>query len=837
MSNTRRWYQAVLAALLLVFVTAAWLVFAPLQLGGHSAYTIVTGNSMEPGFHLGELVIVQPQVDYRVGDIVVYRNPQLKAYVFHRIVGTKLDRYFLKGDNNPWIDSYLPTQEEVVGKLWFHIPTLGKAVQWLRLPLHLSLMAGATGGILMTVLLTGHSRQKKSKGKQSRSEWSIMDKRSISSFMTSLSQWAPVMALREKRTRDKTPGMKGPAPLPNRKIRGWSGIIEGLFFGLGLLAFASLALVLFTFNRPVLRTVPDDIPYQQIGKFSYSAVVPPGVYDSGLVKSGEPVFPSLTCILNLQFDYYLAGSDLKGLNGSHQLSAQVLEATSGWKRTLLLEPETPFTGNTFATRSTINLCQVEQLVAAMEQKTGFRAPYYTLVFTPGVTVNGKMSGRDFQAAFEPRLVLQFDPVHFFVAWTDPLLGDPLKPSETGTLAGFRTQPNTLALLGKEFIVSNLRSVAMIGLGISLVGLLLLVSIISIVAQRNQQSRVQMKYSSMLVDIHDRTLELSSPAIDVVTMDDLAKLAERHNSLILHEPHGLIHHYLVQGDQITYRFILDESGGSLQEVLSIQQLENGLKRGIERGEFQVYYQPIVSLANGKITTVEALLRWQHPERGLISAGEFISIAERTGVIEKIGEWMLQAACTQFKRWQNAGMQISLAINLSEYQLERDPAEHISRVLQRTGVDPRTIQIEVSEANIINNISSVLPGLKRLTDLGLQLSVDNIACQFPLSAFNKLRINSIKIDRLVIEKIRNAEDASSVGAMITEGINLGLNVVGEGVETEAQLDFLRSHQCTQAQGYLLGRPAPADEVTMLLEKGGNTGNHKVIKRRLHSRDSAG
>jgi EAL domain-containing protein (putative c-di-GMP-specific phosphodiesterase class I) len=321
------------------------------------------------------------------------------------------------------------------------------------------------------------------------------------------------------------------------------------------------------------------------------------------------------------------------------------------------------------------------------------------------------------------------------------------------------------------------------------------------------------------------------------MDDLAKLAERHNSLILHETHGLTHHYLVQGDRITYRFVLDETGGSLQEVMSMQELEHSLKQGIERGEFQVYYQPIVSLADDRITTVEALLRWQHPERGLISAAEFISIAERTGLIENIGDWMLLVAVTQFKRWQRAGMRISLAINLSEYQLERDPAERISEVLRKTGVDPRTIQIEISEANIINNLSTVLPGLKKLTDLGLQLSVDNIASRSSLSALEKFPINSFKIDRLVIEKISAAEDDSTISDMITEGRNLGMKVVAEGVETEEQLEFLRSHQCTLAQGYLLGRPAPANEATLLLEKSGKTASQKLVKRQPRSKGTAG
>lgn len=319
------------------------------------------------------------------------------------------------------------------------------------------------------------------------------------------------------------------------------------------------------------------------------------------------------------------------------------------------------------------------------------------------------------------------------------------------------------------------------------------------------------------------------------MDDLARLAERNSGVILHEAHGLVHYYFVQGDRIIYRYMFNDGPSGSQEVSQLQ-LEENLQLGMDRGEFQVYYQPMVSLIDGKITSVEALLRWQHPERGLISAGEFISIAEKTGLIDRMGEWMLQVACNQFEVWQRAGMQIKLAINLSEYQLQRDPAEIISRVLQKTGVDPKTLQIEISEANIIRNVSSVLPALLKLKNLGLQLSVDNIGGQSSLSSLEKFPINSIKIDRLVIENIGNPESADSVGAIIDEGINQGLNVVAEGVETEEQLEFLRLHLCTLAQGYLLGRPASAGEVTLLLEKGLNQDRPKPVKKKPRSRVGA-
>ncbi|MCX6034142.1 MAG: signal peptidase I, partial [Chloroflexi bacterium] len=672
MSSHNRWSQAVLAAFLLVLVVTIWIVFAPLQLGGQAAYVIVTGNSMEPGFHLGDLVIVHQVLDYQVGDIVVYRSAELKGFVFHRIIGKNLYHFILQGDNNSWTDSYQPIWEEMVGKLWIQIPKAGKAVQWLRLPINMALMSGAAGGILMTAVLMGRSKRGRGKSKKSGSEWfDIMKKRSFRDLVTNLGQSAPLKAFRAKRSRAIIPRTEVPALVRGQETRSWSGIIEGMFFVLGLLAFASFVMGVFAFTRPVWLDVADNLNYQQLGTFSYASTAPAGVYDTTAVTSGDPLFPRLTCTVNLQFVYVLLGDQLQGLAGTHQLTATILDELSGWQRTLPLETQTVFSGNTFVTNTSLNLCRIEAMVSAMEEATDLHQSSYSLIVDPRVAITGTMAGRDLQAVFEPHLLLLFDNVHFYLYKSD-VVTDPLNSSQAGLIEGMRRQANTFALLGLKPEVGKMRTLSLIGLGLSLGGLFFLGFFISHKVRGSRDALVQMKYSSMLVDIHDKTLELSSPAIDVVTMDDLAKLAERHNSLILHETRGLIHHYLVQADRITYRFILDESGGNFPEVSSMLQLEDNLQQGFERGEFRVYYQPIFSLSDGKISAVEALLRWQHPERGLVSAAEFISIAERTGLIDKIGEWMLQVACTQFEQWQRAGLQIGLAINLSEYQLERDPA---------------------------------------------------------------------------------------------------------------------------------------------------------------------
>jgi signal peptidase I len=153
MNSYRRWSQAVLTAFLLVLTMVAWIVFAPLQVGGQASYVIIRGISMEPGFHEGDLVIVHEAANYQVGDIVAYRNAELHGNVFHRIIGLNLDRFLFKGDNNSWIDSYYPTQEELIGKLWIDIPNAGKVVQWLRTPINMAIIAGGVGTILMVSMM------------------------------------------------------------------------------------------------------------------------------------------------------------------------------------------------------------------------------------------------------------------------------------------------------------------------------------------------------------------------------------------------------------------------------------------------------------------------------------------------------------------------------------------------------------------------------------------------------------------------------------------------------------------------------------------------------------
>ncbi len=478
------------------------MVLAPTQLGGPVNYVIVDGNSMEPGFHLGDLLLVRTEASYRVGDAVTYQNAELGSYVFHRIIGTQLDRFILKGDNNAWEDSYHPGQDEIVGKLWTHIPKLGKAIEWVRLPIHLAMVMGLLGGVLMAGMIIKSPEDKKNK---------------------------------------------------NRAPKKFGGIFGATVYLFGFLSLVFLVFSVISFTRPLTRTA-ENILYQQNGNFFYSATGTPGVYDTHLVRSGEPVFPKLTCFLNVGFTYTLSGSQTQNISGNHQLYARILDDQSGWQRTILLNPETAFNGNTFFSMATLDLCQVATLVNLVEQETGLHPSIYTLEIVNHTAFTAKIAGKQASDTFDPSLVFKFDKTHFYLAANNTET-DPLYSSKEGMVGTSTLQENTFSILGLQPTVWSIRLISLLGFALSLIGLLIAGINIYSFAQQNQESLIKLKYGSLLVDVYEKSLEPTSTMIDVTSMDDLAKLAERQGSMILHMTLNFLHYYLVQNNGTTYRYVI------------------------------------------------------------------------------------------------------------------------------------------------------------------------------------------------------------------------------------------------------------------------------------------
>lgn len=555
MSSYRPWATVLSSALWLVLTAVIWIAFAPVQAGGQAAYVIVNGNSMEPDYHLGDLIIVRPSPYYAIGDSVVYESLELERNVFHRIIDMELDRYILKGDNNSWIDAYQPTQEEVIGKLWAHLPQFGKVIQFIRRPIIMAIIVGLFGGLQAMGIITRKRKGRRNMKNKSLSELlSKVKKQSFRDWISNLTESGFLKSLREKLSR-KSIGK--PEKGQDSKDNNREDFTEGLFFVLGLLVFGSLILGVFAFTRPATRVVPDNITYQHFGFFSYSATAPDSVYDSGTVQSGEPIFPKTTCVVDINFQYTLVGDQTDGLAGSHQMSATVTEPQSGWQRSIPLESESPFTGNTYGTRVSLDVCQVITLIEAMENETEFHPGSYTLLVAPEVSITGSISGRELNDTFEPNLIFRYTQTHFQMMGDD-LETDALSPIEAGILRDERMEPNVLPIFGLEPKVPMLRFISILVFVLSSSGMVILGIRIQTLERDDRVKFVSMKYASLLVEIKSGSLKKSSQLIDVTSIDSLAKLAERYNVMILHEVQGHMHFYYVQGDGVTYRNTEEET---------------------------------------------------------------------------------------------------------------------------------------------------------------------------------------------------------------------------------------------------------------------------------------
>lgn len=269
---------------------------------------------------------------------------------------------------------------------------------------------------------------------------------------------------------------------------------------------------------------------------------------------------------------------------------------------------------------------------------------------------------------------------------------------------------------------------------------------------------------------------------------------------------------------TYKFFAQEMNSH-----SIARLTLGteLRRGLEREEFLLYYQPRVDLCSGKIVGMEALVRWQHPERGLISPGEFIYLAEETGLILPLGEWILRTACAQNRTWQQAGLPVlRVSVNLSARQLRQlDLLERIEQILAETGLRPEHLELEITESILMENLDSTRQILTGLHRAGITLAMDDFGTGYSsLSYLKRFPFDLVKIDRsFVRDLIQNTSDAALVRTIIAMAENLNLKSVAEGVENAEQFAFLHHYGCDYVQGYYFTPPVPAEEFVRLLRSG--------------------
>ncbi|MGJ3440410.1 EAL domain-containing protein [Pseudomonas sp. Je.1.5.c] len=249
-----------------------------------------------------------------------------------------------------------------------------------------------------------------------------------------------------------------------------------------------------------------------------------------------------------------------------------------------------------------------------------------------------------------------------------------------------------------------------------------------------------------------------------------------------------------------------------------QLENQLRKAIDEGQLLVYYQPKLCLRTGRLHAAEALVRWQHPQWGMVPPGEFIGLAEETGLIAPMGEFVLRQACWQACEWLREGLQIRVSVNLSVYQLRQGKlVSLVRRVLEETGLAPHLLELELTESQLLDSVEHIIATFEQLHELGVKLAIDDFGTGYSsLSYLKRFPVDYVKIDQAFIRGLHEgSQDAAITRAIIVMAQSLGLGVVAEGVETNEQLSFLREQGCDEAQGYLISRPVDAWAFKALLQ----------------------
>ncbi len=269
----------------------------------------------------------------------------------------------------------------------------------------------------------------------------------------------------------------------------------------------------------------------------------------------------------------------------------------------------------------------------------------------------------------------------------------------------------------------------------------------------------------------------------------------------------------------YQFYTSEMNAKVHERLRRREQ---LREALEDGQFRLVYQPQVDVRTGAIFGVEALLRWDHPTEGPIPPADFIPIAEETGLIAPIGDWVLDTACAQNRRWQDEGLPpITISVNVSAHQfLQKEWADHVAKALARTGLAPEYLELELTESLIMRDLEASIDMMRRFQQMGVRLSIDDFGTGYSsLSALKHFPVGRLKIDKSFVSELPHGEDDKAIAiAVISLGQRLNLSVIAEGVETQAQVDFLRENDCHEVQGYHFSKPVSSTEIEAMLRGSG-------------------
>jgi signal peptidase I len=505
---------------LVLLLAAAWLFAGPAQLGGRTTYVATHGISMEPRFHTGDLALVRPAADYRVGDVVAYRSAVLRRVVLHRIIGRDGDRYVFQGDNNDFVDPVHPERYELIGRLWLRVPRGGAVLALLHSPPVAALLCGA-----VALLVVWPARRRRRRGRR---------------------------------------GRPGGGPAVSRPPRRMSPDAQLLLSGCAALAAACLVLGVVAWLASASHPVATKVAYTQKVRFSYRAEAPAGaVYPRGTVRTGDPIFVRLVRRVRVKVAYRLASAAPATLAGTQEVALR-LSSPSGWSRTLPLQAATPFRGAATSAWVDLDLDRLQALIHRVEAQTGAAAGgAFTVDVLARVRVKGTLAGQDLDDHYEPALTFQLDPLQLRTgvgnaggapgAATAPgALPAAFTPSRGGSVAALAREPGHLSAGRFSVRVSTARWIALLGLLIAGAA-----AVLATVRERRRPTdpsmQIHARYKHLIVPVSSIVLAHDQPIVDVMSIEALAQVAERCERVILHHHRIGAETYLVDDEGTLYRY--------------------------------------------------------------------------------------------------------------------------------------------------------------------------------------------------------------------------------------------------------------------------------------------
>lgn len=505
-TSTLRWLAALIA---LVAVGVLWDELAPVKLGGTHDYAVVDGISMNPKLHAGDLVVMRQSSSYQVGDVVGYHNAQLGRVVLHRIVGKIDGHYVFKGDNNSFLDAYHPTQAELVGRLWFHVPKVGGIFTWLHAPHH----AGITVAIVAFLLLAGGGAG----------------------------------AAHRRRHRRSTKLSVSPNPTLGR----------ALLSGAAPLAFVFGLVTLIAFSHATTSTTQAPGAFTHEGTYVYSARVQPStLYPTGRVTTGQTVFTKLVDRVATGFDYRFVSALPHTVSGTAHLTA-TLQSSTGWTKQLSSRVQ-HFTGDQVRLAGTLDMRSLERQVDQYAKLTGIGNDSFTVELAPTVDVQGDVAGMPISQTFAPTALNfaldgfalrleQSAPATLQPGTTAP---DALHPSEPGVVPQHAAA--SVKLLVAKLRVSTARTVGLAGFGLAALAALVGFALLG-VRRGDELASIQRRNGGLLVPVSSAPAAPAGGYIEVANFDSLAHLARSYQLMILHHQRGEAHSFYLDDDGSIYRY--------------------------------------------------------------------------------------------------------------------------------------------------------------------------------------------------------------------------------------------------------------------------------------------